>query len=174
MCVSSPALPLPLLPDSASLLSPPPSSSRFLAPLHPRPLLRLTLYSYPRWSGGLYCTPTLSGGQPGAVSAASWASLVRLGSSGLAKAAGKILDAASYIRTEATKIRGIAVMGEPKAMIVAFRSDPDELELKVTNRGYSFSVDEKDCSLLLWTSNAVYVRTNRGDLIQCCKGFSSS
>ena len=33
-------------------------------------------------------------------------------------------------------------MGEPKAMIVAFRADPDELELKVTNRGYSFSVDE--------------------------------
>ena len=141
MCVSSPGLPLPPLPDCLHPFSPP---LPLLLPLH------FTLYSYPRWSGGLYCTPTLSGGQPGAVSAASWASLVRLGSSGLTKAAGKILDAASYIRTEATKIRGIAVMGEPKAMIVAFREDPDELELKVTIRGYSsFCVDQKGCSLVI-------------------------
>jgi hypothetical protein len=64
-------------------------------------------------------------------------------------------------------------MGEPKAMIVAFREDPDELELKVTIRGYSsFCVDQKGCSLHYGHLMQSYVRTNRGDLIQCRESCS--
>ena len=39
-------------------------------------------FTYPQWSGGLYCTPTIAGSKPGGLIAATWASMMRLGHSG--------------------------------------------------------------------------------------------
>lgn len=74
-------------------------------------------FCFPEWTGGLYVTPTIAGSRPGALSAACWASLVRIGESGFLKNTKNILDTANAIRRGIHQISGLSVLGDSKAMV---------------------------------------------------------
>lgn len=86
-------------------------------------LRRHQYFAYPDWTGGLYVTPTLAGSRPGALSAAAWASMVRLGHEGFLKTTAAILETADVIKAGIPKIPGLALVGDPLVMVICFRGD---------------------------------------------------
>jgi glutamate/tyrosine decarboxylase-like PLP-dependent enzyme len=74
------------------------------------------------WPGGLYFSPTLAGSRPGALVAATWAAMVRIGERGYLDATRRILDTARAIRSGIEKIPGLEVLGDP-LWVIAFGSD---------------------------------------------------
>jgi glutamate/tyrosine decarboxylase-like PLP-dependent enzyme len=79
-------------------------------------------FAYPGWTGGMYVTPTTAGSRPGALSAACWCSMMRLGEEGYLDATERILTTTEKITDAIRQTPGLFVLGEPKAMIVAFGS----------------------------------------------------
>ncbi|RQM13422.1 hypothetical protein DD237_007884 [Peronospora effusa] len=94
---------------------------------------RFQYFTYPDWTGGLYVTPTLAGSRPGALSAAAWASMVRLGYEGYLEKTKGILDTVDEIKAGIQRIDGIHVLGDPKAMVVSFAGDKGVNALKVSD-----------------------------------------
>lgn len=82
---------------------------------------RFQYFAYPDWTGGLYVTPTLAGSRPGALSAAAWASMIRLGQEGFMQNTAAILETAQAIKDGIKQIDGIEVMGDPVVMVVCFQ-----------------------------------------------------
>ena len=80
-------------------------------------------FTYPQWSGGLYCTPTIAGSKPGGLIAATWASMMRLGHSGYRETVRKIMAVATRVKAAIGAMDGIHVLGDPRAMVVAFGVD---------------------------------------------------
>lgn len=83
-------------------------------------LRRFQYFAYPDWTGGLYVTPTLAGSRPGALSAAAWASMMRLGYEGFMKNTEQILQVAEEIKAGIAKIDGLFVLGDPLVMVICF------------------------------------------------------
>lgn len=83
-------------------------------------LRRFQYFAYPDWTGGLYVTPTLAGSRPGALSAAAWASMMRLGHEGFMKNTEQILATADEIKAGIKEIDGLFVLGDPVAMVICF------------------------------------------------------
>uniref|UniRef100_K3WGG0 sphinganine-1-phosphate aldolase n=1 Tax=Globisporangium ultimum (strain ATCC 200006 / CBS 805.95 / DAOM BR144) TaxID=431595 RepID=K3WGG0_GLOUD len=81
---------------------------------------RFQYFAYPDWTGGLYVTPTLAGSRPGALSAAAWASMIRLGYEGFMKNTEQILATAEEIKEGIKKIDGLFVLGDPQVMVICF------------------------------------------------------
>ena len=79
-------------------------------------------WCYADWTGGLYCTPTMAGSRPGAASAACWASMMAMGKKGYMDAATKIVQTREKIQKGINTIQHLQVMGNPKAMVVAWNS----------------------------------------------------
>ncbi|GMF37904.1 unnamed protein product [Phytophthora lilii] len=104
---------------------------------------RFQYFSYADWTGGLYATPTLAGSRPGALSAAAWASMVRLGREGYLEKTKGILDTVDEIKAGIKCIDGIHLLGDPKAMVVSFAGDKGVNALKVSDamakHGWSLS-----------------------------------
>jgi len=80
-------------------------------------------FSQTEWPGGLYASPTMAGSRSGAVVAACWASLMFLGQESFTKYAKVIADAREKILAGIEGIPGLRVLGQPKAMVVAWTSD---------------------------------------------------
>lgn len=80
-------------------------------------------FTYPQWSGGLYVTPGTPGSRSGALSAGAWATMLTLGEKGYLECTKKILDETKKIKEAVNNIEGLDVLGDPKAMIVAFSSN---------------------------------------------------
>ena len=80
-------------------------------------------FAYPKWTGGMYVTPTTAGSRPGALSAACWCSMMRLGEAGYLDATERILTTTEKITNSIRNTPGLFVLGDPKAMIVAFGSN---------------------------------------------------
>ena len=87
-------------------------------------LRKYQYFMYPDWTGGLYCTPTVAGSRSGAVSAACWASMIHMGRRGYLNATRRIIAAARQLRAGIDGVRGIEVLGDPLAMVVAFTTVP--------------------------------------------------
>ncbi|TDH65715.1 hypothetical protein CCR75_001366 [Bremia lactucae] len=106
-------------------------------------LRRFQYFSYPDWTGGLYVTPTLAGSRSGALSAAAWASMVRLGREGFLEKTKGILDTVDEIKTGIQRIDGIHLLGDPLVMVVCFAGDKGINALRVGNamakRGWSLN-----------------------------------
>lgn len=76
------------------------------------------------WPGGLYCSPTLAGSRPGALSAACWAAMVTIGEEGYLASSRRILEAAATVRRGVESIPELRTLGDG-LWIVAFASrDP--------------------------------------------------
>jgi glutamate/tyrosine decarboxylase-like PLP-dependent enzyme len=93
------------------------------------------------WPGGFYCSPTLAGSRPGALSAACWASMVATGEEGYLDAARHILETAAVIKRGVAEIPGLQVIGDP-LFVIAFTSP--ELDIyrvmdAMTDRGWSLN-----------------------------------
>eukprot|EP00499_Haloplacidia_sp_CaronLabIsolate_P012479 CAMPEP_0196779332 /NCGR_PEP_ID=MMETSP1104-20130614/6326_1 /TAXON_ID=33652 /ORGANISM="Cafeteria sp., Strain Caron Lab Isolate" /LENGTH=571 /DNA_ID=CAMNT_0042149511 /DNA_START=82 /DNA_END=1797 /DNA_ORIENTATION=+ len=99
-------------------------------------------FTYANWPGGLYVTAGMGGSRPGALSAACWASMVRLGRKGYLDATRQIMETTQEVRRGVEAIPGLRVMGDPKAMIVSFTSDrasPYHISDRMAKRGWSLN-----------------------------------
>lgn len=79
-------------------------------------------YKATDWPGGLYFSPTFAGSRPGALSAAAWAAMLKMGQSGYLEAARRIMDAATIIKQGIAQIPELFILGEP-LWNIAFASD---------------------------------------------------
>jgi sphinganine-1-phosphate aldolase len=80
-------------------------------------------FVYPRWSGGLYATPSTAGSRPGALSAACWASLMKLGDEGFLRCTALIAATVEKFKAAIAATDGLRMLGQPVGMVVAFVSD---------------------------------------------------
>ena len=80
-------------------------------------------FVYPRWSGGLYATPSTAGSRPGALSAACWASLMKLGDEGFLRCTAQIAATVEKFKAAIAATDGLRMLGQPVGMVVAFVSD---------------------------------------------------
>jgi len=86
-------------------------------------LRRHQYFTFPNWPGGFYATPSTAGSRPGALLAACWASMMNIGEEGYLEATRQIMDATIKVKEGVKNIKGLKIMGDPIAMIVAFTSD---------------------------------------------------
>eukprot|EP00163_Fabomonas_tropica_P000706 TRINITY_DN10485_c0_g1_i2.p1 TRINITY_DN10485_c0_g1~~TRINITY_DN10485_c0_g1_i2.p1 ORF type:complete len:617 (-),score=181.46 TRINITY_DN10485_c0_g1_i2:242-2092(-) len=114
-------------------------------------LRRYQYFVQPNWPGGIYACPTVAGSRPGAVIAATWAAMMKMGRNGYVKSTKAIIETARYIEEEARKIEGIKVMGHPSVSVVAFGSDDFDInrlvEPLVETRGWDLNVLQFPASL---------------------------
>ncbi len=99
-------------------------------------------FAYPKWTGGMYVTPTTAGSRPGALSAACWCSMMSLGEAGYLRATERILCTTEKIADCIRNSPGLFVLGSPKAMIVAFGSKDFNIYAfsdEMSKRGFGMS-----------------------------------
>lgn len=85
-------------------------------------LRRYQYFTSTDWPGGLYFSPTFAGSRPGALSAACWAALIKVGKNGYREASRKILDTALKIKKGIGEISDLHILGDP-LWVVAFGSN---------------------------------------------------
>eukprot|EP00544_Gedaniella_sp_CCMP2646_P012986 CAMPEP_0202500582 /NCGR_PEP_ID=MMETSP1361-20130828/33610_1 /ASSEMBLY_ACC=CAM_ASM_000849 /TAXON_ID=210615 /ORGANISM="Staurosira complex sp., Strain CCMP2646" /LENGTH=601 /DNA_ID=CAMNT_0049133083 /DNA_START=44 /DNA_END=1849 /DNA_ORIENTATION=+ len=117
-------------------------------------------FSYAKWSGGLYATPTIAGSRPGALVACAWAALVSMGESGYKRNVTAILKASQAISDGISEIPGIRVLGtQVPTMIVCFDSinmDIYRVGSKMSKRGWELnSLQNPPCLHICVTMNTV-------------------
>jgi len=93
--------------------------------MYANPVLRRAQYFVaPEWTGGIYASPSVAGSRCGAVIAAAWATLMRVGAAGYIDASKTILSAAVRITQGVRDISargiGIELYGEPDLSVVCF------------------------------------------------------
>lgn len=75
----------------------------------------------PSWTGGIYATPSISGSRPGALVATCWSSMMAMGESGYLEATEGMIKAQRIIKNGVKKIKELELMGDPLAMVIAWR-----------------------------------------------------
>jgi len=89
-------------------------------------------FSFAKWTGGLYCTPTLAGSRPGALSVCAWAAMVSIGKRGYQQRVETILNASRQICNgilKRNKDLQLLTKQEPPLMIVCFTSKNKHLDI---------------------------------------------
>ncbi|KDO34178.1 hypothetical protein SPRG_01420 [Saprolegnia parasitica CBS 223.65] len=95
---------------------------------------RFQYFAFSDWTGGLYATPTIAGSRPGALSAAAWASMVKMGKEGYVEKTRGILETVDIIKTGIQAMGdALFILGNPQAMVVCFGSHVLNI-LKVSDR----------------------------------------
>ena len=84
-------------------------------------LRRYQYFTSTDWPGGLYFSPTFAGSRSGALSAACWAAMIKVGKNGYQVASRKILDTASKIKKGIHEISDLHILGDP-LWVIAFGS----------------------------------------------------
>jgi glutamate/tyrosine decarboxylase-like PLP-dependent enzyme len=84
-------------------------------------LRRHQYFTITDWPGGLYFSPSFAGSRPGALSAACWAAMVRIGQAGYRDATRRILETADFIKAAIRAIPELFVLGDP-LWVIAFGS----------------------------------------------------
>ena len=84
-------------------------------------LRRHQYFTITDWPGGLYFSPSFAGSRPGALSAACWAAMVRIGQTGYRDATRRILETADFIKTAIRAIPELFILGDP-LWVIAFGS----------------------------------------------------
>nr|CAG4645494.1 EOG090X051L [Lynceus sp. MCZ IZ 141354] len=93
----------------------------------------------PDWPGGIYASPTLAGSRAGSLIATCWSTLMYYGKDGYVEATRKIVEAHKRIQKGLRQVKGISIMGNPDACVVAFNSDKFNIYLlseAMTKRGW--------------------------------------
>uniref|UniRef100_A0A7S3YKK9 sphinganine-1-phosphate aldolase n=1 Tax=Lotharella globosa TaxID=91324 RepID=A0A7S3YKK9_9EUKA len=94
-----------------------------------RELRRMQYFTAPRWTGGIYATPSAAGSRPGAVIAATWAVMMHMGLEGYMDASRKIMQTADTIKKGIGGIEGLEVMGDPQLSVIGIRSTNPDLNI---------------------------------------------
>jgi len=74
------------------------------------------------WPGGVFASPALLGTRPGGAYAAAWAAIQANGEEGYLELARRTMDATARLLAGIRAIPGLAVIGDPKASLVSYRS----------------------------------------------------
>ncbi|CAM9135617.1 unnamed protein product, partial [Discosporangium mesarthrocarpum] len=90
---------------------------------HNKKLRHHQYFCFPRWTGGLYVTPTIAGSRPGGLTAACWASMVSMGEEGYEASVKSIMETVKVIANGVQGTPNLELMGQPEAMIVCFRGE---------------------------------------------------
>ena len=104
-------------------------------------LRRYQYFTSTDWPGGLYFSPTFAGSRSGALSAACWAAMIKVGKNGYQAASRKILDTASKIKKGIHEISDLHILGDP-LWVIAFGSktlDIYEVMDYMANRKWSLN-----------------------------------
>lgn len=102
--------------------------------LFSNPELRQYMYfAAPNWTGGAYGSPTMPGSRPGGLIAAAWATLVAIGQDGYLKHAESIMEAVKIMKEGIKTIPELHIVGDPKAMVVAFATHNKKLDIFQVN-----------------------------------------
>jgi glutamate/tyrosine decarboxylase-like PLP-dependent enzyme len=118
-------------------------------------LRRSQYFCYPKWTGGLYVTPTIAGSRPGALSAACWASMMAMGEDGYTERVQNIMDTTQWIAERVNDIEGLYLLGDPKAMIVCFGSKDYNIYRvgdKMSKMGWSLNSLQKPSCIHICTT----------------------
>lgn len=83
-------------------------------------LRRFMYFSITEWPGGLYMSPSMAGSRSGAVIAATWASLLRMGATGLKQQAAAIAEGVKKLRDGIGAMPELFVIGNPVGPVVAW------------------------------------------------------
>ena len=88
-------------------------------------LRRYQYFVAPEWTGGIYASPSIAGSRPGAVIAATWATMLTMGRKGYVDATRTILTAAAKVAA-GIKAMGhpIVLLGSPTVSVVCFGPAP--------------------------------------------------
>jgi len=87
-------------------------------------LMRHQFFVATDFPGGIYASPTLLGTRPGGPIAAAWAALSGLGAQGYLELTRQALAAADAIRAGIRATPGLALLGDPDSIIVAYGAAP--------------------------------------------------
>ncbi|MGD2096491.1 MAG: aminotransferase class V-fold PLP-dependent enzyme [Desulfobacterales bacterium] len=104
-------------------------------------LRRYQYFATTEWPGGLYFSPTFAGSRPGALSAACWAAMVKIGKDGYLAATQQILEAAARIKNGIQDIPEVYILGDP-LWVIAFGSktlDIYQIMDYLSSRGWSLN-----------------------------------
>ncbi|MCX8112092.1 MAG: aspartate aminotransferase family protein [Bacteroidia bacterium] len=89
-----------------------------------RQLRRYQFFVYGGWPGGIYASASFSGTRSAGAIAAAWAVLHYLGESGYKEAARLAWDTTQRIREAVHHIKGLRIIGEPQATLLAIGAEP--------------------------------------------------
>lgn len=140
-----------------------------------------------KWPGGIYATPTFAGSRPGKDIAATWATLVFLAKTGYVPLTQKIIKAAREIRTiiETSSVLQpyLEIMGDPKAMVIAFKSKNSsvvniyDVKNEMSQKGWYLTALQDPpgihiCVTAVHANNSNFVNEFTRDLIQAVETVS--
>merc|ERR1711991_656473 len=108
------------------------------------------------WPGGIYASPSFQGSRPGGLVATTWASMVAMGQKGYLEHADRIYKSSRTILEGVRKIKGIKLLGDPKAMVVSWGSD--ELNVfaindKMVKKGWSLNPIHRPAGMHICVTN---------------------
>lgn len=86
-------------------------------------LQHASYFTYSRWAGGLYTTPTLAGSRPGALIACAWAAMISIGEEGYRTRAKSIISKARRISDGIRSIKGLKILTPNPTIVVSFGSE---------------------------------------------------
>lgn len=92
-------------------------------------LRRYQFFTAPKWPGGTYISPGMSGSRSGGLIASTWAAMVSLGEQGYLEIAERVFATAAKLREAVAAIDGLRVLGEPLFNIAFAAADPAELDI---------------------------------------------
>lgn len=78
-------------------------------------------FSWTEWTGGMYCSPSMTGSRAGGIIAAAWATLMLLGRDGYLRIAEECWVSFDTLVKGIRNSRGFQLLGEPHACCVGFR-----------------------------------------------------
>ena len=91
--------------------------------------LRYQMFVYQDWPGGVFASSALLGTRPGGSYAAAWGVLQYFGKAGYRKLAKDTLEAVKRMKAGVESIPELAVMGEPKGPLFAYKSVSPEVNI---------------------------------------------
>mmetsp|Transcript_21233 Transcript_21233/g.36243 ORF Transcript_21233/g.36243 Transcript_21233/m.36243 type:complete len:270 (-) Transcript_21233:803-1612(-) len=81
-------------------------------------------FAYPKFTGGLYATPTIAGSRPGALLACAWATMMSIGEEGYQERVKAIVEACRQLASGIANMEDLEVCGQQlPTLSVAFTSD---------------------------------------------------
>lgn len=105
-------------------------------------------YFTKEWPGGIYASPTFEGSRSGSTIATTWATMVYFGSRKYSEAAQQIMHTAATIIQRMENHPHLKILGDPRAMVIAFASKNSELNIydvhkEMKGRGWYLSPLQK-------------------------------
>ncbi len=78
-------------------------------------------FAWTEWSGGQYCSPSMTGSRAGGIIAAAWATMMLLGQDGYARISEDCWRAFVGFRDGIASIKGFRIVGDPDGCCIAFQ-----------------------------------------------------